>query len=131
VFSSLADAILVSGPITGPPADQSDLRKVREAITSVPVFANTGVSIDNVAEVLSLADGAIIGTHFKIDGNTWNASTSIVCGALCTSRGPAPIGRNPGAQNGMHPRPRYRRDFNRRHPDPITGPSGRCGVVPP
>jgi hypothetical protein len=94
VFSSLADAILVSGPITGPPADQSDLRKVREAITSVPVFANTGV--DYVAEVLSLADGAIIGTHFKIDGNTWNASTSIVCGALCTNRGPAPIGRNPG-----------------------------------
>jgi hypothetical protein len=28
-FSSLADAILVSGPITGQPADQSDLRKVR------------------------------------------------------------------------------------------------------
>ena len=72
-FSSLADAILVSGPITGQPADPSKLRKVREAVTNVPVFANTGVSIDNVAEVLSLADGVIIGTHFKIDGNTWNA----------------------------------------------------------
>jgi hypothetical protein len=72
-FSSLADATLLSGPITGQPADQSDLRKVREAITSVPVFANTGVSIDNVAEVLSLTDGVIIGTHFKIDGDTWNA----------------------------------------------------------
>jgi uncharacterized protein len=42
VFSSLADAILVSGPITGQPAAQSDLRKAREAISSVPVFANTG-----------------------------------------------------------------------------------------
>jgi len=73
VFSSLADAILVSGSIIGQPADQSDLRKVREAITTVPVFANIGVSIDNVAEVLSLADGVIIGTHLKIDGNTWNA----------------------------------------------------------
>ncbi|MDQ0467032.1 BtpA/SgcQ family protein [Labrys wisconsinensis] len=72
VFSSLADAILVSGPITGQPADQSDLRRVCEAITDVPVFANTGVNIDNVKDVLAVADGVIIGTHFKVDGNTWN-----------------------------------------------------------
>jgi uncharacterized protein len=73
LFSSLADAILVSGPITGQPADQSDLRKVCEAIQDVPVFANTGVNIDNVADILSIADGVVIGTHFKVDGNTWNA----------------------------------------------------------
>lgn len=72
VFSSLADAILVSGPITGQPADQSDLRKVCAAITEVPVFANTGVNIDNVADILAHASGVIIGTHFKVDGNTWN-----------------------------------------------------------
>jgi len=73
VFSSLADAILVSGPITGQPADQSDLRKVCESVRDVPVFANTGVTFDNVRDVLAVADGVIIGTHFKIDGNTWNA----------------------------------------------------------
>ena len=73
IFSSLADAILVSGPITGQPADRTDLRKVCEAVTQVPVFANTGVNIDNVSDVLSVADGVIVGTHFKIDGNTWNA----------------------------------------------------------
>lgn len=73
VFSSLADAILVSGPITGQPASQSDLRKVCEVIEEVPVFANTGVNIDNVSDVLSMADGIVIGTHFKVDGNTWNA----------------------------------------------------------
>jgi membrane complex biogenesis BtpA family protein len=73
VFSSLADAILVSGPITGQPANQSDLRKVCETINQVPVFANTGVTVDNLAEVLSVADGVIIGTHFKVDGDTWNA----------------------------------------------------------
>src|SRR5271169_465753 len=55
VFSSLADAILVSGPITGEPADRSDLRKVRLALPDVPLFANTGVNIDNVAEVFALA----------------------------------------------------------------------------
>ncbi len=73
IFSSLADAILVSGPITGQPASESDLRKVCETIEEVPVFANTGVNIDNVRNVLALADGVVIGTHFKVDGNTWNA----------------------------------------------------------
>ena len=72
VFSSMADAILVSGPITGQPADISDLSKVREAVTEVPVFANTGVNTDNVRDVLAIAQGCIIGTHFKVDGDTWN-----------------------------------------------------------
>jgi membrane complex biogenesis BtpA family protein len=72
VFSSVADAILVSGPITGQPADQSDLRKVAETVTGVPVFANTGVNIDNIRDIFSVASGVVIGTHFKVDGNTWN-----------------------------------------------------------
>jgi hypothetical protein len=72
VFSSLADAILISGPLTGQPVEQSNLIKVREAVRDVPVFANTGVNIDNVEGILSHADGVIIGTHFKVDGNTWN-----------------------------------------------------------
>jgi membrane complex biogenesis BtpA family protein len=76
VFSSLADAILVSGPLTGQPADQSHLRSVCEAVTDVPVFANTGVNIDNVRDILALASGVVIGTHFKVDGNTWNAVES-------------------------------------------------------
>jgi membrane complex biogenesis BtpA family protein len=73
VFSSVADAILVSGPLTGETVDQSALRKVREAVPETPVFANTGVTIDNVREILNLSDGVIIGTHLKIDGRTWNA----------------------------------------------------------
>jgi membrane complex biogenesis BtpA family protein len=73
VFSSLADAILVSGPLTGQPVDQSQLRAVREAVSSVPILANTGVNVDNVRDILNLADGVVIGTHFKRDGDTWNA----------------------------------------------------------
>ena len=38
-----------------------------------PVFANTGVNIDNVADILSIGDGAIVGTHFKVGGDTWSA----------------------------------------------------------
>jgi membrane complex biogenesis BtpA family protein len=73
VFSSMADAVLVSGPLTGQPAEQSDLRAVAEAVAgAVPVLANTGVTIDNVTDVLAIAEGVVIGTHFKVDGNTWN-----------------------------------------------------------
>lgn len=71
VFSSLADAILVSGPLTGHEVDASDLRRVREAIPDTPLFANTGVRIDNVRDIFAVADGCIIGTHFKVDGDTW------------------------------------------------------------
>ncbi|MEY3082039.1 MAG: hypothetical protein RJA94_2024, partial [Pseudomonadota bacterium] len=73
VFSSLADAILVSGPVTGEPADSSQLKRVCETVKDVPIFANTGVNIDNVKDTLALASGVIIGTHFKMDGITWNA----------------------------------------------------------
>ena len=72
IFSSLADAVLVSGPMTGQPVDQSNLRRVKEAVGDTPVFANTGCTIDNIADILAVADGCIIGTHFKVDGDTWN-----------------------------------------------------------
>jgi hypothetical protein len=73
VFSSLADAILVSGPITGQATEQSDLNAVCAVVKDVPVLANTGVNIGNVADILSVADGCVVGTHFKVDGHTWNA----------------------------------------------------------
>jgi len=73
VFSSLADVLLVSGPLTGQPAEMSNLKSVRDALPNTPLFANTGVNIDNVTDIMSIADGCVIGTHFKVDGDTWNA----------------------------------------------------------
>lgn len=72
-FSSLPDALCVSGPITGAPAPLEDLCAVKEAVGERPVFANTGVRRDTVAEVLAIADGCIVGTALKVDGVTWNA----------------------------------------------------------
>ena len=37
-----------------------------------PVFANTGVNLDNVVQQLEIADGAVVGTTFKRDGYIWN-----------------------------------------------------------
>ncbi|WP_374305531.1 BtpA/SgcQ family protein [Ferrovibrio sp.] len=73
VFSSLADIVLVSGPMTGEAVETGNLKKVKDVLPDTPVFANTGVNIDNVADIMSIADGAVIGTHFKVDGDTWKA----------------------------------------------------------
>ena len=36
------------------------------------MLANTGVRPDTVRDVLAVADGAIVGTSLKVDGDTWN-----------------------------------------------------------
>lgn len=72
-FSSIPDAVLVSGAITGEAARLEDLEAVKRAVTGVPVLANTGVRHDTVAEVLGVADGCVVGSALKVDGHTWNA----------------------------------------------------------
>lgn len=72
VVSSLADVILVSGPMAGASADLSVIEEVKKAVGDTPVFANTGVRAENVAECLRVADGVIIGSSLKVDGQTWN-----------------------------------------------------------
>jgi len=72
VFSSLADAILISGPMTGEAPPLEHLQAVKEALPDVPVLANTGVRHETVGEILKIADGAIVGTALKRDGITWN-----------------------------------------------------------
>jgi uncharacterized protein len=71
VFSSIPDAILVSGAITGEAAAMSDLEAVKKALPDTPVLANTGVKHATVADVMRVADGCIVGSSLKVDGNTW------------------------------------------------------------
>lgn len=72
VFSSVPDAILVSGAITGEAAAMSDLEAVKAVLPATPVLANTGVRHSTVADVLKVADGCIVGSSLKVDGDTWN-----------------------------------------------------------
>lgn len=72
VFSSIPDAILVSGAITGEAAAITDLEAVKKALPDTPVLANTGVKHATVAETFRIADGCIVGSSLKVDGNTWN-----------------------------------------------------------
>lgn len=71
VFSSIPDAVLVSGQITGEAAELSELQAVKRALPKTPVLANTGVKHATVAEVLGVADGCIVGSALKADGDTW------------------------------------------------------------
>lgn len=73
VFSSLADAVCISGAVTGTGAAFEDLRIAKEAVGSeTAVIANTGVRPDTVAELLSIVDACIVGTSLKRDASTWN-----------------------------------------------------------
>lgn len=72
VFSSIPGAVLVSGQITGEAAALSDLESVKAVLPNTPVMANTGVKHDTVADVLRVADGCVVGSALKVDGNTWN-----------------------------------------------------------
>lgn len=72
VFNARPDALCVSGLTAGVAADQQILQRVKDVVSDTPVFANTGVHLDNLDEVLSVADGAITGTTFKRDGYIWN-----------------------------------------------------------
>lgn len=72
VFNNRPDALCVSGLTAGAATSAQDLRQVKNAVPGTPVFANTGVNLNNVEEQLAIADGAVIGTAFKEDGQTFN-----------------------------------------------------------
>ncbi len=72
VFNARPDALCVSGLTAGAEADSEILRLVKDAAADTPVFANTGVRADNLAQTLAVADGAVTGTAFKRAGHIWN-----------------------------------------------------------
>lgn len=68
VFNCRPDALCVSGLTAGAETDSSVLQTVKDAVPGTVVFANTGVRLENVEKQLSIADGAVVGTTFKKDG---------------------------------------------------------------
>lgn len=73
VVSSLADTILVSGPMAGSGPDLRTIAAVRETVPEeVPVLLNTGARHETIQAFLEHADGAIVGSSLKVDGYTWN-----------------------------------------------------------
>ena len=64
----LADAIVVTGVGTGKSASLDDLQQVRNVV-GLPLLAGSGVNPKSLAAILSVCDGAIVGSYFKQGGN--------------------------------------------------------------
>jgi membrane complex biogenesis BtpA family protein len=67
-FNQKPDALLVSGKGPGQHTSDELLTLTKKVVPDTLVFANTGVNVDTVEKKLSIADGAVVGTTFKVGG---------------------------------------------------------------
>ena len=68
VHRALADALIVSGEATGSAPCLEDLQKVRRAVPDSSILVGSGATVDNVAELLQVADGIIVASSLKRKG---------------------------------------------------------------
>lgn len=72
-FNNRPDALCVSGLTAGSETDTQVLSVVKNSVKRTPILCNTGCNKDNITRQLSVADGAVCATTFKIDGIFENA----------------------------------------------------------
>ena len=82
----LADALIVTGTATGKSTDLDQLKSVKSTVLQASIFAGSGVTTDNLSEVLQYADGVIVGTSIKHDGVTTNTVDANRVRALIKAR---------------------------------------------
>lgn len=61
----LADAIVVTGRVTGDPPYLNEIQEAKAGALDCPVLVGSGLDATNAARLLGLADGAIVGTSLK------------------------------------------------------------------
>lgn len=67
----LSDGIILTGKSTAEQADINELRSVKNHVRT-PVLIGSGITDTNISEYYELADGFIIGSYFKKNGNWQN-----------------------------------------------------------
>jgi len=67
-YRGMADALIVTGPHTGVEPDRDQLRRVKESVADRPVLIGSGLTSRNAVKLLREADGAIVGTSLKENG---------------------------------------------------------------
>ena len=71
--SSLVDVLLIAGPMAGAEPDRNAIAEAKAAVgRDLPVLMNTGAKVENIASFLEVADGVVVGSGLKVDGQTWN-----------------------------------------------------------
>ncbi|MBB3996754.1 BtpA/SgcQ family protein [Aureimonas pseudogalii] len=66
-----ADVVIATGQRTGHAAELSYIRMIKEA-ANLPTLVGSGVTHENVGDILSVADGVIVASSLKYDGVWWN-----------------------------------------------------------
>ena len=62
-----ADAVIVSGSVTGQEPSDADLSAVTRQC-GLPIYVGSGITADNLPRYYALANGFIVGTYLKKDG---------------------------------------------------------------
>ncbi len=65
---ALADAVIISGPITGSPPNLAELELASIASAGIPVFIGSGASWENISTLMRAADGVIVSSSLKRNG---------------------------------------------------------------
>lgn len=65
-----ADVLIATGQRTGGETDPRELEVIKGA-ASLPVVVGSGLTHENAKAILSVADGAIVASSLKEDGNWW------------------------------------------------------------
>lgn len=66
-----ADAVIATGQRTGDSATLSEIDEIRAA-TELPLLVGSGVTPDNVCQILARTQGVIVASTMKVDGVWWN-----------------------------------------------------------
>ncbi|WP_182086448.1 BtpA/SgcQ family protein [Aureimonas sp. ME7] len=66
-----ADVVIATGQRTGHVAELSYIRMIKEA-ANLPTLVGSGVTPENVGDILQVADGVIVASSLKYDGVWWN-----------------------------------------------------------
>lgn len=78
----MADSVCVSGPAAAKEADLQVISDTAAAVPDTPVMVGTGVAESNILAMAEVADGFIIGSSLKVDGQTLNEIDPVRAEAL-------------------------------------------------
>lgn len=69
IHRGMADGVILSGWATGSPPSLEDLELAKAAAGDCPVFIGSGADWDNIATLIQAADGVIVASSLKRQGN--------------------------------------------------------------
>ena len=67
----MSNGVIITGKSTGETADINEINLVKSSV-KIPVLVGSGITDKNILNYYNIADGFIIGSYFKKDGNWKN-----------------------------------------------------------